>query len=430
MGSVKKVIKTVKKAVKKPISKAFKGIAKGIKKVGKATMRGITSLNKKLGPIGAIALSIAMPYALGGLSNIIGQGGMAAGQASGMMGSRNLFIRSIGNVGNAIRNGYNAASLKVSGIKSSITNSIKKGFSSFGKGNNIFSRVSRGAKDLFVKSRDFLKQKMPKPFKGQQGTLTYQGQVPGGGTAPMTIDSSTAAKYIQNPDIGLNFDILKEQVRAGEVKQTLGKQGWFTQGSTATDKIVTDNINNAYQSTIDSYSPNMKRYFNDKVAFERAQGTYVNNAMTGLDAESSLGTIKNYASDFSTTPYNIDVDLSKTGDYTMGTTAPGQATEYTFTGNKSYSNLIKKPLISSKTKDALIGTAKSKIAGLLAPTPIEEMAALPSSQGEFSNTAKSIYEGTDIKGTAGGNFVEDVFGTRAANNMKTYYQNMNIMGSY
>ena len=58
------------------------------------------------------------------------------------------------------------------------------------------------------------------------------------------------------------------------------------------------------------------------------------------------------------------------------------------------------------------------------------MAALPSSQGEFSNTAKSIYEGTDIKGTAGGTFVEDVFGTRAANNMKTYYQNMNIMGSY
>ena len=421
MGSVKKVIKTVKKAVKKPISKAFKGIAKGIKKVGKATMRGITSLNKKLGPIGAIALSIAMPYALSGLSNIIGQGGMAAGQASGMMGSRNLFIRSIGNVGNAIRNGYNAASLKVSGIKSSITNSIKKGFSSFGKGNNIFSRVSRGAKDLFVKSRDFLKNKMPKPFKGTQGTVQVSDYGnPFGFEQTGTMTSNQAASALKS---GV--------VDASQLSnQTLGKQGWFTQGSTATDKIVTDNINNAYQSTIDSYSPNMKRYFNDKVAFEKSQGTYINNAMTGFDAESSLGTIKNYASDFSTTPYNIDVDLSKTGDYTMGTTAPGQATEYTFTGNKSYSNLIKKPLISSKTKDALIGTAKSKIAGLLAPTPIEEMAALPSSQGEFSNTAKSIYEGTDIKGTAGGTFVEDVFGTRAANNMKTYYQNMNIMGSY
>ena len=57
------------------------------------------------------------------------------------------------------------------------------------------------------------------------------------------------------------------------------------------------------------------------------------------------------------------------------------------------------------------------------------MAALPASQGEFSNTAKTTYEGTDIKGTAGGTFVEDVFGTRAANNMRTYYQNMNIHGS-
>jgi len=419
MGSAKKVIKTVKKAVKKPVSKAFKGIAKGILKVGKATMRGIASLNKKLGPIGSIALSIAMPYALGGLSNIIGHGGMAAGQASGMMGSKNLFIRSIGNVGNAIRNGYNAASLKVSGIKSSITNSIKKGFSEFGKGNNIFSRVSNGAKNLFTKSRDFLKNKMPKPFKGPQGTVEVGDMGYGfGETTSMT--SAQASKALE---LG--------QIRGEQLSnQTLGKQGWFTQGSTATDKIVTDNINNAYQSTIDSYSPNMKRYFNDKVAFEKAQGTYINNAMTGLDAQNSLGVTNNFATDFSTTPYSIDVDFTKTGDYKIGTTAPGQATEYTFTGNKSYANLNKKPLISDKIKSAVKKTTMSKIKGLLAPTPIEDMAALPGSQGEFVNSNEGIYTGTDIKGTAGGKFVEDVFGTTAANNMRTYYQNMNIMGSY
>lgn len=419
MGSAKKVIKKVKKAVKKPVSKAFKGIAKGILKVGKATMRGIASLNKKLGPIGSIALSIAMPYALGGLSNMIGHGGMAAGQASGMMGSKNLFIRSIGNVGNAIRNGYNAASLKVSGIKNSITNSIKKGFSEFGKGNNIFSRVSNGAKNLFTKSRDFLKNKMPKPFKGQQGTVQVEDMGYGfGETTSMT--SAQASKALELGQIS------GEQLS----NQTLGKQGWFTQGSTAADKIVTENINNAFQSTMDTYSPNMKRYVNDRIAFEKAQGTYINNAMTGLDAQNSLGVTNNFATDFSTTPYSIDVDLSKTGDYKMGTTAPGQVTEYTFTGNKSYANLNKKPLISDKLKSTVKKTAFSKLEGLLAPTPIEDMAVLPSSQGEFSNTAKSTYEGTDIKGTAGGKFVEDVFGTRAANNMRTYYQNMNIMGSY
>ena len=419
MGSAKKVIKTVKKAVKKPVSKAFKGIAKGILKVGKATMRGIASLNKKLGPIGSIALSIAMPYALGGLSNMIGHGGMAAGQASGMMGSKNLFIRSIGNVGNAIRNGYNAASLKVSGIKSSITNSIKKGFSEFGKGNNIFSRVSNGAKNLFTKSRDFLKNKMPKPFKGPQGTVEVGDMGYGfGETTSMTSDQASKALELGQ--------ISGEQLS----NQTLGKQGWFTQGSTAADKIVTENINNAFQSTMDTYSPNMKRYVNDRIAFEQAQGTYINNAITGLDAQNSLGVTNNFATDFSTTPYSIDVDFTKTGDYTMGTTAPGQATEYTFTGNKSYANLNKKPLISKKTKDAFVGAAKSKIKGLLAPTPIEDMAALPGSQGEFVNSNKGIYTGTDIKGTAGGKFVEDVFGTTAANNMRTYYQNMNIMGSY
>ena len=426
MGSVKKVIKKVKKAVKKPVSKAFKGIAKGILKVGKATMRGIASLNKKLGPIGSIALSIAMPYALSGLSSMIGRGammqpgGFIGGKATGMMGSKNLFIRSIGNVGNAIRTGYNGASLKISNVKNSITNSIKKGFSSFGKGNNIFSRVSRGAKDLFVKSRDFLKQKMPKPFKGQQGTVQVGDMGYGfGETTSMT--SAQASKALELGQIS------GEQLS----NQTLGKSGWFTQGSTATDKIVTDNINNAYQSTIDSYSPNMKRYFNDKVAFEKSQGTYINNAMTGFDAESSLGTINNNDFGFGNNKFSYDVDLSKTGDYTMGTTAPGQATEYTFTGNKSYSNLNKKPLISKKTKDALVGAAKSKIKSLLEPTTaIEDMAALPGSQGDFSNTAKTTYEGTDIKGTAGGTFVEDVFGTRAANNMRTYYQNMNIHGSY
>lgn len=263
---------------------------------------------------------------------------------------------------------------------------------------------------------------MPKPFKGQQGTVQVKDYGnPFGYSQTGTMTSNQAASALQS---GI--------VDASQLSnQTLGKSGWFTQGSTATDKIVTDNINNAYQSTIDSYSPNMKRYFNDKVAFEKSQGTYINNAMTGFDAESSLGTINNNDFGFGNNKFSYDVDLSKTGDYTIGTTAPGQATEYTFTGNKSYSNLNKKPLISKKTKDALVGAGKSKIKSLLEPTTaIEDMAALPGSQGDFSNTAKTTYEGTDIKGTAGGTFVEDVFGTKAANNMRTYYQNMNIHGSY
>ena len=423
MGSAKKVIKKVKKAVKKPISKAFKGIAKGIMKVGKATMRGIASLNKKLGPIGSIALSIAMPYALGGLSNMIGSAAMSGiHPATGMMGSKSLFIRSIGNVGNAIRTGYNAASFKVAGIKNSITNSIQKGFSNFGKGNNIFSRISNGAKDLFVKSRDFLKNKMPKPFKGTQGTVQVKDYGnPFGYSQTGTMTSNQAASALQS---GI--------VDASQLSnQTLGKQGWFTQGSSATDKIVTDNINNAYQSTIDSYSPNMKRYFNDKVTFEKAQGTYINNAMTGLETQNSLGTINTNEMGFGNNKFSYDVDFNKTGDYTMGTTAPGQATEYTFTGNKSYSNLNKKPLISDKLKNYAKKTAFSKIKGLLTPTPdIPDVAALPGSSGEFSDTAKTTYDGTNIKGSSGGTLLKGTFTDAQEEQIKTFYQNMNIHGSH
>ena len=67
MGSVAKAVKKVTKVVKKPISKITKGIAKGIVKVGKATMRGVAKIQNKLGPLGSIAMAIAMPYALNGL---------------------------------------------------------------------------------------------------------------------------------------------------------------------------------------------------------------------------------------------------------------------------------------------------------------------------------------------------------------------------
>ena len=96
----KSFFKKVKRSVTKPISKVFKGVAKGIAKVGKAVMKGVSKLTKKFGPLGMIAMAVAMPYAMGGLSNLIGHGGRAAGQASGWMGSQNVFLRAVGNIGN------------------------------------------------------------------------------------------------------------------------------------------------------------------------------------------------------------------------------------------------------------------------------------------------------------------------------------------
>ena len=96
MGSVAKVVKKATRVIKKPLSKITKGIARGIAKVGKSVMKGVGRLSKKLGPLGMIALSVAMPYALSGLSTAIGQGAMSGIHgATGMMGSQNVFLRSI-----------------------------------------------------------------------------------------------------------------------------------------------------------------------------------------------------------------------------------------------------------------------------------------------------------------------------------------------
>ena len=55
------------------------------------------------------------------------------------MNSSNVFLRSIGTVGNQIRTGYQGVTGFVGRTgMNSITKSITKGFSNMGKGNNIF----------------------------------------------------------------------------------------------------------------------------------------------------------------------------------------------------------------------------------------------------------------------------------------------------
>ena len=173
MGSVAKAVKKVTKRVSRPISKITKGIAKGIVKVGKATMRGVAKIQNKLGPLGSIAMAIAMPYALSGLSNIVGHAGMVHGSIKWFNGSSNVFLKSIGTVGNAVRTGYQGVTGFVSKAMSGITKSITKGFSNMGKGNNIFSRISNGAKTLFQKSRAAV-QKF-KPFTSKGGSVDVTG---------------------------------------------------------------------------------------------------------------------------------------------------------------------------------------------------------------------------------------------------------------
>ena len=89
------------------------------------------------------------------------------------------------------------------------------------------------------------------PIKGKQGTVTVSDSL----DQVYTLTSDEAAKQLT----GLNPTLDVSQIS----KQTLGSNKWFVQGSNASDKIITDTINEAYKSTLDTYGPGAKRYFND-----------------------------------------------------------------------------------------------------------------------------------------------------------------------
>ena len=425
MGSAKKVVKKVTKAVTKPISKAFKGVAKGIMKVGKATMRGVAKLNKKLGPLGSIALAVAMPYALGGLSSIVGSPAMAGYGGSGLMGSTNTFLKAIGNVGNSIRLGYNAATGAVGKAFGSITNSIKQGFSRFApKGsNNIFSKISSGAKNLFNRARANTKAftKKYSPFKGKQGTVEVFDSVD---PSVINMTSTDAAAAIKSGAI--------ESSQLG--KQTLGSDKWFVQGSKASDDLVTKTINDAFQVRKDTYSPDMTRYFNDRLNYEKKLGTYVNEEMTGIAAENSLGVsrLEVGTPDLDITS-TIDVDLAKTGNYNV---LNEEGTEFAFNGAKDY-NKINAPSSSktSKLSKAVKSSATSALKNSLLKSTkdvspgINLAYSFGTSDGDAYQSLAG-YGGTNIEGSEGGDLLKGVYSDSQINNIKTYYKHMNILGDY
>ena len=135
MGFFSSFFKKVKKTIKKPLSKITKGIARGVAKVGKAVMKGVSSLGKKLGPLGMIGLAVAMPYALSGLSGWIGTPAMSGMHpATGWLSSKNVFLKSIGQIGNTVRTGFTRSTGKIADGWKSITNSISEGFSSLAEG--------------------------------------------------------------------------------------------------------------------------------------------------------------------------------------------------------------------------------------------------------------------------------------------------------
>jgi len=418
MGSISRVFKKVTKAVTKPISKAFKGVAKGIMKVGKATLRGVAKVQNKLGPLGSIAMAIAMPYALGGLSTA----------TTAAMNSTNTFLKSIGTIGNQIRTGYQAFNAGISKGFSTITQSISKGFQKFAPqgAKNMFSNISTGAKNLYNSAKNTLKKYTPKPLTAKEGTVEFFGAAdPGVGT----MTSSEAASAIQRGTLS-----------ASELgTQTLTKpSGWFTKTNVVgveSDKIVTDTINNAYENRLKGFGKNATTMFNDVKAKAIELNTYVNDEQIGSFVENNIGTkqyskeVLEYSGDMDyygkgTGQYNVKTeiaDLGNTGDYIDN----GQGS-YRFTGDKTFA---KDPTVKTQKFDTK-KLASSLSKSLLKPSsPLDNKPYYMGQQDMTMNTTLGGYTGTDIQGSGGGSLLEGVFSDADKQRIMTYYKNMNLIGS-
>ena len=428
----KKFFKKVKRAVTRPVSKVFKGVAKGIAKVGKAVMKGVAKISKKFGPLGMIAMAVAMPYAMGGLSNLIGHGGMAAGQASGWMGSQNVFLRAVGNIGNSIRTGYQVGSGKLgkgfakvgekfSQIGSTITDTITKTFQKFsggGSGENFWTRISKGAKNLFNSAKGVVSGQ---PKFGTTNVSGWGG--PAGG-------ASTGGKYA-----GISSQMTSQQavglLESGAVEgaqlsgQTLGY------ATRSADKLVTETINKAAEKSISQLSPNSMRHYNDVTNAYKANGTYINNQQALDTVLESQGTSYQGITDFDGL---YETDFSMTKDYKIGTTAPGTPTEYTFTGEETFDNSVAKNFkYKDKVKTAKKASYKWIKDSLLKPVewePLKEYEFQPTAAAEWADSSGAVLSATDIKGSQGSSSYANVFGDAAWEKLKAYHKHMNYQGSF
>ena len=428
MGFLSKIFKKVTRTVKKPLSKVFKGVARGIAKVGKAVMRGVNYVNKKLGPLGAIAMAIAMPYALSGLS---------AG-TTGLMNSNSLFLRSIGNVGNSIRMGYQATTGAISNAFSSITNSIAKGFSQFaGKGTkigNYWTKISKGAKNLYRSAQNNFAKTFGK--KATSGSVDVFGlrtgpHVDGGIWTSMKTDQAASL---------LNQNLISgEQLRG---QSLASKSGWWTQDLTtvqkANQKLISNTINEAWNQN-NILSQNALRWKNDLVTQAKDMGSYINDEQIGNIMKNNGAKSYDLLNSVGGEGYYIDVDLTTTGDYKYNPStmrpnphleggASVQDASYTFNGNKSFNTQIAKDSKKSLSKK-LKSYAFSKADSLLSSKMPEHDVVYEvdtGAQNLYADT-NAAYGGTDIKGSAGGDLFAQVFGKSNANNISTYYKNMNIL---
>ena len=411
MGSVfKRVVKVIKK-VRKPITKITKGIAKGIVKVAKSVMRGVAKLQNKLGPIGMIAMSMAMPGIMQGLGGAFTK--MSTTYAGSPFGN---FLQAAGKIGSNIKTGWNGFKSGIANKMGTITNSIKDTFSGMGNGNNIFSKISDGAKKLYSKAKELT----PKFKQGKTGTVQVGDMGYGfGETTSMT--SEQALKAI---DLG--------QINASQLsKQTLGDAaGFITKAGNQSDGLITDIINSTYESKINLLDKDGLRHFNNVLETAKSAGTYTNKGEIFNSITQGKGITPQYM-DFTDDVIGYSTDLSKIGDYRL--VGPVDGNNYVFNGNETFG----KSLEPNKFTSAIKNNSKKLITTigdtLLKKTDMPEIPQydLITSAAATANesNAKALTSSAVVQGSEGTGSFKKVYGDEAWQKLKATVNHMGYKGS-
>lgn len=412
MGSVFKRVAKVIKKVRKPITKITKGIAKGIAKVAKSVMRGVAKLQNKLGPIGMIAMSMAMPGIMQGLGGAFTK--MSTTYAGSPFGN---FLQAAGKIGSNIKTGWNGFKSGIANKMGTITNSIKDTFSGMGNGNNIFSKISDGAKKLYSKAKELT----PKFRKGTKGSVQVDGMGYGFGETT-TMTSEQALKAI---DLG--------QINASQLsKQTLGSaEGFITKaGSTKSDGLISDIINSTYESKINLLDKDGLRHFNNVLDTAKSAGTYTNKGEIFNSITQGKGITPQYM-DFTDDVIGYSTDLSKIGDYRL--VGPIDGNNYVFNGNETFG----KSLEPNKFTSAIKNNSKKLITTvgdtLLKKSPMPEIQQydLITSAAATANesNAQALTSSAVVQGSEGTGSFKQVYGDEAWQKLKATVNHMGYKGS-
>jgi len=426
----KKWFKKVTKRVTRPLSKVFKGVAKGIAKVGKSVMKGIAKVNKKFGPLGMIAMSIALPMAMQGLSGMVGYGANTP-FASGLLARpEGTFLRAVGNIGSQIRTGYRVGTGAigkgigkigevVGNIGSSITDAITRTFQKFGgnkTGDNFWTRISKGAKNLFNSAKEVVTGQKKTGYVDVGGVRQHHAV---DGIMKTHMKSADAAKYIGQE--GITFS---------------GQSTGFA--SSASDKLITETINKAAQNQVNMLDKVATRHYNDLLE----TGRFTNN-QEALDAvlenvgtkfQPTTGGANSYVGNLAQNPdYKFNPASTRPNPHTISGSSIQDA-NYTFTGGKTFDTPVGNHLGYKKTiSNAKKASYKWVKNSLFAPkADVIDYPDIADFVATASATSNDGYiaglSSTDVKGATGSSDYAKVFGTAAWTALKNQHKNMNYQG--